>query len=136
MIIASGFLWARAQYLEHAILTDSVAVESALQLERRAQRLATESSAIQEAADNKTPAWAAIPIVAVLEKYGISLRNLHYDGKRFTIYAIAPSATDVMVFLNNSPLADEAEFTEPVRKRPNGEQFAVTFTPKPPTTQP
>lgn len=128
LAFSSSFLFSTNKWLDHQISSLGAQVESALSLRREIAGLQEHSAKISQTFMAVEPIWVVWDLFLDLEGMGVTYRAVNSSNSQVTFFLTAKQASVVLDFLTQDARVAAAEYTMPIRKVRDEDQFAIRVT--------
>lgn len=128
LALSSSILFLTNKWLDHQISSSGAQVESALSVRRGISSMQEQSAKISQTFTAVEPLWVVWDLFLDLEDMGVTYRAVNSSNSQVTFFLTANQASVVLDFLTQDARVAMAEYTMPVRKIQDQEQFTVRVT--------
>jgi hypothetical protein len=131
LMASSAWLVFKQESLEYKLAAQKAEVNQALSLQKKYQQQLQWQQTLSEPLEGTFPYWHTWPTVLEVIAVGSKITAVHYKNNKIIIHGETNKeikATDVLSKLSDNPNVVSPNFSQPVRKRRNQENFAISFS--------
>ena len=128
LLLVSAGLGVYSWWLDQQLLVVQEEAKSAIEIRREIRNKILRVEEYNSVRANIEPFWSAWDLVLDLRQNEIVISNVDNRKGILVIKGYAARASDVLQQLSDDPRVLSAEYLTPIRKKQNGEQFAINVT--------
>lgn len=128
LLLVSAGLGVYSWWLDQQLVVVQEEAKSAIEIRREIRNKILRVEEYNSVRANIQPFWSAWDLVLDLRQNEIVISNVDNRKGILVIKGYAARASDVLQQLSDDPRVSSAEYLTPIRKKQNGEQFAINVT--------